>query len=243
MLAGCVLWTVLYSTGTHTYPGEAVTHKHSYSHNKLRQSHTSSSPSPPFPSNSSLISSAPSLLMSCPLPLWYSSPPQSSQWFSLSVTKGPSTLKIPDGAYASNTTQHAYPSLPPSLPLSPLISNTLSLLPGLPVVWRSPPLIQFKLNVEVKDASKCPAFPLLACLVVWYFFHFLFHFSCSRPVSQGSFSPFLVTLEAWHHSVPSLSFYSFFSSASHPISVSFIGNYKHCMLNIWQFVIFFNFQI
>lgn len=146
MLAGCVLWTVLYSTGTHTYPGEAVTHKHSYSHNKLRQSHTSSSPFPPFPSNSSLIPSAPSLLMSCPLPLWYSSPPQSSQWFSLSVTKGPSTLKIPDGAYASNTTQHAYPSLPPSLPLSPLISNTLSLLPGLPVVWRSPPLIQFKLN-------------------------------------------------------------------------------------------------
>lgn len=176
MLAGCVLWTVLYSTGTHTYPGEAVTHKHSYSHNKLRQSHTSSSPFPPFPSNSSLIPSAPSLLMSCPLPFWYSSPPQSSQWFSLSVTKGPSTLKIPDGAYASNTTQHAYPSLPPSLPLSPLISNTLSLLPGLPVVWRSPPLIQFKLNVEVKDASKCPAFPLLACLVVCHFFHFLFHF-------------------------------------------------------------------
>lgn len=129
---------------------------------------------PFFPSNSSPIPSAPSLLMSCPLPLWYSSPPQSSQWFSLSVTKGPSTLKIPDGAYASNTTQHAYPSLPPSLPLSPLISNTLSLLPGLPVVWRSPPLIQFKLNVEVKDASKCPAFPLLACLVVCHFF--LFHF-------------------------------------------------------------------
>lgn len=100
----------------------------------------------------------------------------SSQWFSLSVTKGPSTLKIPDGAYASNTTQHAYPSLPPSLPLSPLISNTLSLLSGLPVVWRSPPLIQFELNVEVKDASKCPAFPLLACLVACHFFHFLFHF-------------------------------------------------------------------
>lgn len=177
MLAGCVLWTVLYSTGTHTYPGETVTHKHSYSDNKLRQSHTSSSPFFPFPSSSSLIPSAPSLLMSCPLPLWYSSPPQSSQWFSLSVTKGPSTLKIPDGAYASNTTQHAYPSLPPSLPLSPLISNTLALLHGLPVVWRSPPLIQFKLNAEVKDASKCPAFPLLACLVVCHFFHFLFHFS------------------------------------------------------------------
>lgn len=169
MLAGCVLWTVLYSTGTHTYPGEAVTHKHSYSHNKLRQSHTSSSPFPP--TAALFLQLHPS---SCPLPLWYSSPPQSSQWFSLSVTKGPSTLKIPDGAYASNTTQHAYPSLPPSLPLSPLISNTLSLLPGLPVVWRSPPLIQFKLNVEVKDASKCPAFPLLACLVVCHFF--LFHF-------------------------------------------------------------------
>ncbi len=54
--------------------------------------------------------------------------PVPSQWISpVSISKGPSTLKIPDGAYASNTTQCAYPSLPPSPPLSPLISLPLSL--------------------------------------------------------------------------------------------------------------------
>lgn len=154
---------------------------------------------------------------------------------------GPSKLKIPDGAYSSNTTQHVYPSLPPSLPLSPLISLTLSFYLSLSLCavpssgapsFSSRDLIIIKMRRRdgCLSTSPFPSFSLLLSLSL----------SVSvaarpapgvhspPPITTTTTLPSMVTLEGWHHRASPISFFLPF----HISCLSLAATDKRCTINV-----------
>lgn len=125
---------------------------------------------------------------------------------SLSIFKRPTTLKIPDGAYVSNTRQRAYPSFSPvitsNLPLS------LSLLPRLPVLWLSPLVIQLKLKV----GGMFPCVLLFLCLSTMPSspLSFTFPFCFQFLFQLGRLPGFIYPTLWWHSKAGTSLHFSFF---------------------------------
>lgn len=177
--------------------------------------------------SSSIFLSSSSLLPRAIRPFLSSIPPL---WISpLPLSQGASTLKIPDTAYTSNTTQCAYPSLPPSLsPLSLLISlaRPLRCLVFQCSGFFSPRVIRLKLKV-----SGCfqVLFPPSVHHTMLTSFTFPFCFSLSPAGSQNPFI-LLQTFRGWQQA-PSLYPFHFFLSLFIP---RLSPSNKQWMLNICE---------